>query len=525
MWAIRIPRSREPKITNKSIPRSLQTKVIEALNLKSEKPRLITSLLGKNIIKMACGGVHNILISKNLPSLAHSLYALYKNELFTDFELILQINNVNFTIKCHKYILISRSSFFYTKLSKTKEKNYIFSYNCSFVSLKTIIQYLYLDDSSFLSWLKEKPSYIDMVMDYLKLAKVLELKSLQNEIESILKINLVKYHEALSRVNQNEDNDDCCEDSNNLNTTNLNDNNGSKGLFFLPNGNAILLLNEEIINSVLKNSVLINLKSNRPGKYEINFGNKLNQVYKQNNKTMITEVDNNELFSAGNSNINNLNVNKLIHKLVSTKQLFETLSNIDENNNDIIEVLNKFNLIDNNLLNTAPLGIDLLKTFNKKDICDIQIKVGEHIFYAHRVILMCRSKFFEMMLSENFKENNMNEVEISDYNPEDFLFFLLFLYCDCLNLDLDKALELLKGADLFAVESLKLKLESFLSTKLEIENAAKIYKYASFYNFDRLKKISLAFINDNYKQVIETQEFEDLHRECMLEIIRYCKSK
>ena len=169
------PESREPKITNKSIPRSLQTKVIEALNLKSEKPRLITSLLGKNIIKMACGGVHNILISKNLPSLAHSLYALYKNELFTDFELILQINNVNFTIKCHKYILISRSSFFYTKLSKTKEKNYIFSYNCSFVSLKTIIQYLYLDDSSFLSWLKEKPSYIDMVMDYLKLAKVLEL--------------------------------------------------------------------------------------------------------------------------------------------------------------------------------------------------------------------------------------------------------------------------------------------------------------------------------------------------------------
>ena len=119
----------------------------------------------------------------------------------------------------------------------------------------------------------------------------------------------------------------------------------------------------------------------------------------------------------------------------------------------------------------------------------------------------------------------MNEVEISDYNPEDFLFLLFFLYCDCLNLDLDKALELLKGADLFAVESLKLKLESFLSTKLEIENAAKIYKYASFYNFDRLKKISLAFINDNYKQVIETQEFEDLHRECMLEIIRYCKSK
>ena len=129
------------------------------------------------------------------------------------------------------------------------------------------------------------------------------------------------------------------------------------------------------------------------------------------------------------------------------------------------------------------------------------------------------------MLSEDLKENIKGEIQINEFNAEEFILILLFLYCDSLVFDLYKSLELLKGADMFQVENLKFKLENFLSSKIEIENAAKIFKYASFYNYDRLKKVCLAFVNDYYKQVIETQEFEDLHRESMLEIIRFCKSR
>jgi len=78
---------------------------------------------------------------------------------------------------------------------------------------------------------------------------------------------------------------------------------------------------------------------------------------------------------------------------------------------------------------------------------------------------------------------------------------------------------------MFAAENLRSKLELYLSSKLDVENSAKIFKFASSYNYEKLKKICLAFINDNYKQVIETQEFEDLQREYMLEIVRYCKTK
>jgi len=48
------------------------------------------------------------------------------------------------------------------------------------------------------------------------------------------------------------------------------------------------------------------------------------------------------------------------------------------------------------------------------------------------------------MFSENLKENSDSKVNISDYTFEELVLVLLFMYCDCLNLDFNMALELLK---------------------------------------------------------------------------------
>jgi hypothetical protein len=49
-----------------------------------------------------------------------------------------------------------------------------------------------------------------------------------------------------------------------------------------------------------------------------------------------------------------------------------------------------------------------------------------------------------MMLTEEMKENTKNEIVISEYNPEEILIFLLYLYTDCLILDIERAFSLLK---------------------------------------------------------------------------------
>jgi hypothetical protein len=48
------------------------------------------------------------------------------------------------------------------------------------------------------------------------------------------------------------------------------------------------------------------------------------------------------------------------------------------------------------------------------------------------------------MFPENLKENSDSKVNISDYTFEELIIVLLFIYCDCLNLDFNMALELLK---------------------------------------------------------------------------------
>lgn len=78
---------------------------------------------------------------------------------------------------------------------------------------------------------------------------------------------------------------------------------------------------------------------------------------------------------------------------------------------------------------------------------------------------------------------------------------------------------------MFAVEDLKNSLEQYLSSKLNIENSATIFKYSSYHNFDRLKIICLCYISDYYKQVIETKDFEELQKEYIVEIVRFCQRK
>jgi hypothetical protein len=123
---------------------------------------LIKSLLGKNIYNITCGGVHNIILVENEPSSAIIYYKMMKEEKMTDFEIILD----NYTIKCHKYILISRSSFFYNKIIKDKNDQLVVR-NMDCVSLRTVIDYLYLNEIAFVKSCKS----LNILLDIFKIAK------------------------------------------------------------------------------------------------------------------------------------------------------------------------------------------------------------------------------------------------------------------------------------------------------------------------------------------------------------------
>lgn len=113
-------------VNNKSLPKSLINRVNEGKKYLMlvinpiGRPKVVTSLLGNNIVKISCGGVHNICLSQDEHYLSFDLYKQLKTGQNYDYEIILENNLNSYKIKCHKYILISRSTYFYKKIMDEK---------------------------------------------------------------------------------------------------------------------------------------------------------------------------------------------------------------------------------------------------------------------------------------------------------------------------------------------------------------------------------------------------------------------
>jgi len=267
------------------------------------------------------------------------------------------------------------------------------------------------------------------------------LKFLAKQIEGKLKQVLSKYYEAFQNLNFQ------CEEpsfTNEIDTffdPNINDNvsiNNSqlqshefKGLFFMPNGNPILILDEILNQEILKNSVIINYNENRINrsayikkpiqeqkesiksgkfiknqiKYTCNaivnpvqesFINNLNKsaIIEENLLPNISQIVSNE------ENINNsllLNANNV--SLSSNKYINEndniilTETKNEPNNFNLNEFLLKQNLInletvlyDNDQSSSEkPLGFDLLKHFNKPEVSDVILNVQNQSVYCNKV--------------------------------------------------------------------------------------------------------------------------------------------
>jgi hypothetical protein len=244
-----------------------------------------------------------------------------------------------------------------------------------------------------------------------------------------MKIYLSKYNQAFLQLNLEDEFED----------ENFIEENQFHGLFFLPNGNAMILFDEELIEKVISQSVTINLNQNSTNnQIFVNNSPRLNKPITQNkNSINISNRSNRSTVKFKKENEDE-DKKKLNLSQNFCLELFDLIKN--ENNFDIQDYLKRNALLDDENL----IENDLLKILNKKETSDITIIVEDIKFYAHKLILVARSKFFEIMLSQNMKENLLGEVSISNCTPQEFLLFLLVLYSDNLQLDIDIALELMK---------------------------------------------------------------------------------
>ena len=444
-------------------------------------PKLITSLLMYNITDISSGGNTNIIKVKRDKTIREEAFSLLLEEKITDFVIdFIDSNNTKISIKCHKFILISNSKYFYNEIIENGHSTSLSISNCgSYYSFKTILHYLYVKELGFLTNCESEE-----LSEYLKISKILMLTEVENEIQSKIKNSVKKYISSIKSIY----------DKDKSKSSKMNSN-----IFFSADGNSIIILNEKQLKDISSYCIKLNNEDEQQHNNDIEIS-----------KTKELVIS--SLLDDGNEkmNIDSIDIKHLFTKSPSINDL------LDAKIIDTDDILT----ISISSMNSA------LMFFNNKLTHDITIKMNDDVFYANKIILSCASMFFETMLTQNMKESNDNEITISDFSSSEMYLILMFFYCNDLVLNLDMMLELLKGFDLFQVRDyLKSKIQMQIQSKINVDNVSKIFSYAHQYNLERLKFVCLYIMQENYNVVVETKGFEDLQKEQLLEVMRYMKYK
>lgn len=168
-------------------------------------------------------------------------------------------------------------------------------------------------------------------------------------------------------------------------------------------------------------------------------------------------------------------------------------------------------------LRLRDLSHDLKSLLQSEDLSDVTIHVNGRDFRAHKAILAARSPVFRKMFTNGMKESHLNHVEIPDLEPRVFEHMLLFLYGaeSCLMSQLHSkpkdveteqlAIELLKAADKYQIEGLKLICErGIYEHLLTVESVARVLSSADLYNATELKARAIKFVVSHVKEVVTT---------------------
>jgi hypothetical protein len=161
--------------------------------------------------------------------------------------------------------------------------------------------------------------------------------------------------------------------------------------------------------------------------------------------------------------------------------------------------------------------LDLLESGMFKDLTVI---VEGRKLMLHKVIVSARSEYFDVAFKSSFKENNESIIEIKECSLEEFKHLCEHIYSDKMPIEFDSVYDLMVMADRFRVPHLKGRLERIIFDHLNVENVAKVFKYANRYDYDRLRNICISYILEHYIQVIHTPEFSELDKDEILKLMR-----
>jgi hypothetical protein len=167
--------------------------------------------------------------------------------------------------------------------------------------------------------------------------------------------------------------------------------------------------------------------------------------------------------------------------------------------------------------NFEELSLQLKFSYNDKRFSDVVIRCGlslEHKFYAHRIILANRSRYFENVFSASALELKAGRfcIDRPAMFAEIFAKVLEYIYVGHVHLRLDNVLEVLSMSEEFGIDSLKTICERFITQNIDSNNASLLLELSRQYHAEQLTAYVLSFIEsrENIKHVLASEACANL---------------
>ncbi|EDO46854.1 predicted protein [Nematostella vectensis] len=158
-------------------------------------------------------------------------------------------------------------------------------------------------------------------------------------------------------------------------------------------------------------------------------------------------------------------------------------------------------------LHSKQLLIGLNQLRQRKELCDVELCVGNVQISAHRVVLSACSAYFDAMFTGNLLESKKQVIYIKGIDETALQLLVDFAYTGKAEITQENVQLLLPAANMLQLYKVKDACCQFLSDQLDYSNCLGISKFAEAFTCQTLVKKAKKFIQDNFRSVVEQEEF------------------
>lgn len=166
----------------------------------------------------------------------------------------------------------------------------------------------------------------------------------------------------------------------------------------------------------------------------------------------------------------------------------------------------------------------LLKGLNdlreRKSLCDVELHVGDLVFYAHKVVLSACSKYFKAMFTGKMEESVKYRVDLHQISPSALNDIVDYAYTGIVSINQLNVQDLLATASMLHLERIVDACCEFLMSNIHPCNCLGILNFSELHSCKQLWTQAFQFMEDHFMEVILFDEFLHIDINLMKKILR-----